>query len=212
MIETWLMNRYTPDAKSLALRLWDQVMRIVYRKLRPATYATKLERKLRGWNHPPASEGHIRDLLVFGGLEALYRVITVHGFASRMKAFDKMVLSVQTPSETSSKDDMRVVFGVMPPLPMDTVTFIRKRMHLEEPLRILSGEEATTAPLTQEEVDLTRDSDLGMLAPLCAKCDEHLNAQLVADTKGEIWESLERCCRNPSKIGSPQSLIFKNRA
>ena len=71
-IESWLLARYMAAATSRVLRLWEQIMRLVYRKLRPATYATKVERTLRGWTHPPASETDIRDVLVFGGLEALY--------------------------------------------------------------------------------------------------------------------------------------------
>ena len=127
-IESWLLDHYTPEAGSRALRLWREVLRLVYRKLRPATYATKVERTFRGWSHPAASETEIRDLLVFGGLEALYRVVSIKGYASRMKAFDKMVLHVQKYSECSPVNDMRVVFGVMPPLSMAATKFVCERM------------------------------------------------------------------------------------
>ncbi|KAL8786305.1 MAG: hypothetical protein Q9195_008265 [Heterodermia aff. obscurata] len=193
LVQRWLLGCYEPGAISCAMRLWEQIMKIVYRKFRPATYATVVERSLRGWNHPAASENDISDLLIFGGLEALHRVITIRGFASRMKAFDKIVLQVQTPSESSSKDDMRTAFGVMPPLQMSAITFIRKRVQPAEHMNFMCrGEAAPTlsTPYTEHDEDLIRRSNLGTLAPVVEAAAEH-SEPLVADTEGKEPESLE---------------------
>ena len=207
LIESWLLERYTAAARSRALRLWEQIMKLVYRKFRPATYATKVERTLRRWNHPPACEHAIRDLLAFGGLEALYGVIIERGYASRMKAFDKAVLQVQTSSETVMKNDMRVVFGIMPPLPATAITFIHKRMLPNEHMRILGGVENTPTAPTQEEQDTARNSILGLIAPLCVDCDMHDNPKLVADNEGQKPDSLEICLRNPDRYLKKNSRV-----
>ena len=201
LIEKWLLNHYTTEAKTQALCLWEQVMKVVSRKFRPATYATKVERTLRGWHHPPASEDDLMNLLVFGGLEALYRVITVHGFASRMKAFDKMVLQLQTPSETSTKDDMRVIFGVSPPLSHEAISTVRRYVSPEFPIPFFVGMHKKSPMQAMHEQDLTRQSDLGALASLCAEIDQHPETQLVADPlHGPLdygsLESLETCFKS----------------
>lgn len=204
LIEKWLLNHYTTEARAQALCLWEQVMKVVARKFRPATYATKVERTLRGWHHPPASEEDMMSLVVFGGLEALYRVITIHGFASRMKAFDKMVLQLQTPTEISTKDDMRVIFGVLPPLSREAITTVRKYLSPDLPMDMFDGVDTRSPLQAQYEQDLARQSDLGALAWLCAEIDQNHETQLVADTPDEPLEfgsldSLETCLKGPQR-------------
>ncbi|KAG7006136.1 hypothetical protein G7Y79_00016g041210 [Physcia stellaris] len=203
LIEKWLLNHYTTEAKEQALCLWEQVMKVVSRKFRPATYATKVERTLRGWHHPPASEEDMMSLIIFGGLEALYRVITVHGFASRMKAFDKMALQLQTPSETSTKDDMRVIFGVSPPLSHEAIATVRKYVSSDFPTPIFVGRPKSPVQAMHEQ-DLARQSDLGALAWLCAEIDQNSETQLVADPlHGPLQfydlELLETCFKGPQR-------------
>ena len=190
LVQRWLLGCYEPGAISRAVRLWEQIMKIVYRKFRPATYANVVERSLRGWNHPAASENDISHLLIFGGLEALHRVITIRGFASRMKAFDKMVLQIQTPSEASSQDDMKTAFGVMPPLQMSAIRFIRERVQPAEHMNFMCRGEATPLPLAPHEEGLIRQSNLGTLAPVVEAAAEH-SESLVADTEGKEPEPLE---------------------
>ena len=176
----WVVDCYAPEARTIVFRLWAQVMRLVNRKLRPASYATKVERAIRGWNHPPASPKDILDLLVFGGLGALYRVIRVKGYASRMRIFDKMVPYVRTASEDSKEDEMAMLFGVMPRLPEQPTVFIHYCMDMDEPMSIISGEEPPEAPLTPEE----QESELGTLTPLSADCTKH-EMELIARREGK---------------------------
>lgn len=199
LVQRWLLGCYEPGAISRAMRLWEQIMKIVYRKFRPATYANVVERSLRGWNHPAASENEIRDLLIFGGLEALHRVITIRGFASRMKAFDKIVLQIQTPAETSLKDDMKAAFGVMPPLQMSAITFIRKRVRPAEHMKFMCRGEATLTPSAPHEEGLIRQSNLGALAPLVEDAAAH-SESLVADTEGKEPEPFELYLRQRTII------------
>lgn len=204
IIEKWLLNHYTTEAKEQALCLWGQIMKVVTRKFRPATYATKVERTLRGWHHPPASEEDMMSLIVFGGLEALYHIITIHGFASRMKGFDKMVLQLQTPSETSTKDDMRMVFGVSPPLSREAITTVRKYVSPDFPMPIFVGIDRKSSVQAMHEQDLARQSDLGALAWLCSEIDQNPETQLVADPpEGPLefddLELLETCFKGPQR-------------
>ena len=199
LVQRWLIGCYEPGAISRAMNLWEQVMKIVYRKFRPATYASLLERSLRGWNHPAASENNIRDLLIFGGLEALHRVITIRGFASRMKAFDKIVLQIQTASESTSNDDMKTAFGVMPPLQMSAINFIRKRVRPAEHMKFMCRGEATLTTLTPFEEGLVRQSNLGTLAPVVEDAASHVEP-LVADTDGKEPEPLELYLRQRNII------------
>ena len=190
LVQRWLLGCYEPGAIARAMRLWEQIMKIVYRKFRPATYANVVERSLRGWNHPAASESEIRDLLIFGGLEALHRVITIRGFASRMKAFDKIVLQIQTPAESSSKEDMKTAFGVMPPLQMSAITFIRKRVRSADHMKFMCRGETALTSLAPHEEDLVQQSNLGALALLVEDAVTH-SETLVADTEGKDPEPFE---------------------
>ena len=199
LVQPWLIGCYEPGAISRAMNLWEHVMKIVYRKFRPATYANVVERSLRGWNHPAASENDIRDLLIFGGLEALHRVITIRGFASRMKAFDKIVLQIQNPSEILPKDDMKTAFGVMPPLQMSAITFIRKRVRPAEHVKFMCRGEATLMPSTRYDEGLVQQSSLGALAPVVEEAATH-SEPLVADTEGKEPEPLELYLRQRNII------------
>ena len=98
---------------------------------------------------------------------------------------------------------MRVIFGILPPLPVTAVWFIHKRMLPNQHMRILGGIEIIPDFITQEEQDQARASVLGAIAPLYEECDEKDDPELVADMEDEKPESLEICLRNPSRYLKP---------
>ncbi|KAL8876339.1 MAG: hypothetical protein Q9198_005448 [Flavoplaca austrocitrina] len=59
---------------------------ILSRQLRPASYATFLERRIRGWTKPCASDDQFISLIVFGGLSAINHVLNNPTYNKRILA------------------------------------------------------------------------------------------------------------------------------
>lgn len=83
----------------------------IMRRLRPASYAGMLERRLRGWSREPASEAQCVELLVLGGLESVYMVISISNYAERVAAMRQHLRNL-----TSERLDPQLArrFSVMP--------------------------------------------------------------------------------------------------
>ncbi|KAI4141723.1 MAG: hypothetical protein L6R39_005214 [Caloplaca ligustica] len=69
--------------------VFELVKKTLFRQLRPVSYATSLERRLRGWTKPSATDQQVMKLVVFGGLDAIKRIMVIQSYNMRIKALDQ---------------------------------------------------------------------------------------------------------------------------
>ena len=97
-VETHIVRQYNGHAIHSFVTLTHYLMKIMMKYLRPAPYAGFLERRLRGWLAEPAPFEHCMRLLVIGGLESVYMVISIPKYPERINALYKHLqcLSLKT--------------------------------------------------------------------------------------------------------------------
>ncbi|KAL8789089.1 MAG: hypothetical protein Q9213_001352 [Squamulea squamosa] len=98
-------TRSTKEMKSLACRaereitkqyaladvtslVFEMLKKTLFRQLRPASYATALERMIRGWTEPSANDDKAMSLIVFGGVDAINQVINKSTYNTRIRALE----------------------------------------------------------------------------------------------------------------------------
>lgn len=109
-------------------------------RLRPASYAGFLERTLRGWSGEPASEAQCVELLVLGGLESVYRVLSISNYVERVAAMRQHLRNLTSerldpqlarrfsviPRKHRIADHDGEIPAIMPPLDKQTAAKIRQ--------------------------------------------------------------------------------------
>lgn len=91
LLQSWILRHYTPYAAQRVTLVYRDLMRSLGRKLRPPSYANRTERTLRGWTHDPAKPEDCRDIAIFGGLQTVWRIISMTGYNNRMRATDRFL-------------------------------------------------------------------------------------------------------------------------
>ena len=98
-VQRQIIERYDLQNIYLAHAMFNLLAMVVYRKLRPPSYAGNLERKLRGWSKEPATREDVVKLLVIGGLDEVKRVIEHKTYAERREALDIYLRSISKTEE-----------------------------------------------------------------------------------------------------------------
>ncbi|KAL8828004.1 MAG: hypothetical protein Q9191_002841 [Dirinaria sp. TL-2023a] len=114
LLSGWVLRHYTPYASLRVCLAYRDLMSKLARKLRPPSYANSAERGLRGWTRDPAKPEDCQDIAVFGGLEAVYGIMSIAGYRNRMRAMDRF-LSEQSGRLGKGKQ-YTVATPTMPPL------------------------------------------------------------------------------------------------
>ncbi|KAL8923313.1 MAG: hypothetical protein Q9208_004713 [Pyrenodesmia sp. 3 TL-2023] len=104
-------------------KVFELLKKTLRRQLRPISYAGSLERRLRGWSKPPASQEQVVSLMVFGGLSAVKKVMVIKSYDIRMRALEHWMKDVLSPTaqleakEVETLPAYRYLF-----IPLDTAT------------------------------------------------------------------------------------------
>ncbi|KAL8650789.1 MAG: hypothetical protein Q9226_004994 [Calogaya cf. arnoldii] len=81
-----IMKQYASnDRVSL---VFEFLKKILFRQLRPASYATFVERRIRGWTEPSANEDKVMPLMIFGGTDAVNKVLNSPTYNNRIRALE----------------------------------------------------------------------------------------------------------------------------
>ncbi|MCJ1375875.1 hypothetical protein MMC20_007112 [Loxospora ochrophaea] len=101
--DRWISRTFSEEQKATAQYstkriflvscMYELLMLIVDRKLRPPTYAGKLERAFRGWHKRPASNEEIVQMLFLGGLETVKTILDHESYGTRRWALDQFLKS-----------------------------------------------------------------------------------------------------------------------
>ncbi|MCJ1429323.1 hypothetical protein MMC29_007236 [Sticta canariensis] len=146
-VEAQILRQYNGHVIHRFCAMSDFLVKVIVRRLRPASYAGGLERLLRGWSRDPASEAQCMELLVIGSLETVNKTVTLSGFPARIAAIERHlqeISSVKKPDRRPPRrmsvlsrkskpisDDPTPSNTVMPPLDLETA----KRVSLILPER-----------------------------------------------------------------------------
>lgn len=88
-VEAHIVRQYNGHAIHSFVTLAHYLMKIMKEYLCPASYVGFLERRLRGWLAEPAPFKYCMRLLVIGGLESVYMVISIPKHPERINALNK---------------------------------------------------------------------------------------------------------------------------
>ncbi len=108
-IEKRIIDRYHPEYLLKLHQMYKLLLAAFVRKLRPPSYAGRLERSLRGWSKTPASQDDIVKVLLLGGLRVVNRIIGIKTYAARRKALDDFIEGLTLPKEDNSTRSNGVV-------------------------------------------------------------------------------------------------------
>lgn len=131
--EAHVIQRYNGHVVHSLCSLAHFLIMVIARKLRPASYAGSLERRLRGWSTEPATAAECMRILVMGGLESVHMVISIPKFSNRVCALKKHLsrLSQKFPDQEINPrfyivshndrnlDSIPIFSSIMPPLEED---------------------------------------------------------------------------------------------
>lgn len=136
-VEAQILRQYNGHVIHRLCAMSNFLIKVIVRRLRPASYAGGLERLLRGWSRDPASEAQCMELLVIGSLETINQTVTLPGFPARIAAierhlreFSSMPKPDRRPSRTMSvisrknksiSDEPTSSNNIMRPLDLETV-------------------------------------------------------------------------------------------
>lgn len=130
-VEIWnaefeILEQYNETEICRTSMVFELLKRVLGRQLRPASYAGYVERHLRGWTKPSGSDEQVLSLMIFGGLEAVHRVMSLPTYNGRIEALEDE-LNQSTSGSPSGKSQLPVP-GTMPRAsrslvdPLDSVT------------------------------------------------------------------------------------------
>ena len=78
-----------------------QMYKLLYtafgRRLRPPTYAGRLERSLRGWRRPGPSHNDLAKILIIGGIRDVDWLWSIKNYDTRRRALDEWLEALQRP-------------------------------------------------------------------------------------------------------------------
>jgi hypothetical protein len=87
-IQREIINGYPEEIILPAFQFYRIMVSAYRQKLRPPTYAGTLERKLRGWDRTPASDADVAQVLIYGGMEEVLKVMTQSTYGARLQALN----------------------------------------------------------------------------------------------------------------------------
>ena len=141
-VEARIVRQYNGHVMHRLCAMSNFLIKVIVRRLRPASYAGGLERLLRGWSRDPASEAQCMELLVIGSLETVNKTVTLSGFPARIAAIERYLqefsplkrpdrrpsrtISVISRKSRSISDEPTPSNSIMRPLDLETVKRISR--------------------------------------------------------------------------------------
>ncbi len=101
--ERAIMKQYASAERTPLV--FEFLKKTLFRQLRPASYATFLERRIRGWTEPSANDDKVMSLMVFGGVDAIRRVLGVQTYNMRIRALEDWLSDAGVTERPRSKTD-----------------------------------------------------------------------------------------------------------
>lgn len=136
-VEAQIIRQYNGHVIHLLCAMSNFLIKVIVRRLRPASYAGGFERLLRGWSRDPASEAQCMELLIIGSLETVNKTVTLPGFPARIAAIERHLqefslmkrpdrrplrrMSIISRNNKSISDDPTPSNTIMQPLDLETV-------------------------------------------------------------------------------------------
>ncbi|KAL9592528.1 MAG: hypothetical protein Q9179_006624 [Wetmoreana sp. 5 TL-2023] len=151
--------------------VFELLKKVLCRQLRPASYATYVERRVRGWTKPSATDQQVVSLMIFGGLEAIKRVMSFRTYNERIEALHDGLshltsgISREVSQLPVSGSLSRVAMSLVKPLylfiinRLSTVIPDRVRFFNVGELEVLVGSHAITSKVPSEAFGLMRSVD-----------------------------------------------------
>jgi F-box domain len=87
-IQSNILNRYPEELLLPAFQFYRIMVSAYRQKLRPPTYAGTIERKLRGWDRTPASDADVAQVLIYGGMEEVLKIMLCATYSARLQALN----------------------------------------------------------------------------------------------------------------------------
>lgn len=106
------MYSCTNEQLSAAHDMYRLLIATFTRQLRPPSYATTLERAVRGWNGRIPTEKELYLVLNFGGLSMVNEILSIQSYAGRCKAVEAFHKGLQVEETIKWEENWReLIFG-----------------------------------------------------------------------------------------------------
>lgn len=107
-VEARILRQYNGHVIHRLCSMSDFLIKVIVRRLRPASYAGGFERLLRGWSRDPASEAQCMELLIIGSLETVNKTVTLSGFPARIAAIERHLQEFSSMRKPDRRPSRRV--------------------------------------------------------------------------------------------------------
>lgn len=97
-LQTGIINSYPQDVLLPAFQFYRIMVSAYRQKLRPPTYAGTIERKLRGWDRTPASDADVAQVLIYGGMEEVLKIMSHPTYGARLQALNSAIDLINGPA------------------------------------------------------------------------------------------------------------------
>lgn len=89
--QTRTINGYPEDLLLPAFQFYRIMVSAYRQKLRPPTYAGTIERKIRGWDRTPATDADVAQVLIYGGMEEVLKIMLHPTYGARLQALNATI-------------------------------------------------------------------------------------------------------------------------
>ena len=108
-LEADILVHYDPARLVEAMQLYKFLVQAFHRRLRPPSYATAFERRLRGWKRAGPSNQDLAIVLLVGGIREVERIWSIKSYDQRRRALDDWMATIKpTSSESTSPGKKRL--------------------------------------------------------------------------------------------------------
>lgn len=106
-MQAGIIKSYPGDILLPAFQLYRVLVSAYRQKLRPPTYAGTIERKLRGWDRTPATDADVGQVLVYGGMEEVLKVMLCPTYDARLRALSAALDRIKEPSSLADHEGVQ---------------------------------------------------------------------------------------------------------
>lgn len=161
-LQEGILTKYDPRHVLECHRMCYFLFQAFEQKLRPPSYASPVEKLMRGWIGKPASPEEIGTVLLLGGLGQVEKIWSQSSYNERRKAQVAFVKSVSPYETTKWRENWTKLCVESPLIPLDRISVTQIAIPLPQDIWRAAAQDVLMAENLIEEDEAAEDPALGL--------------------------------------------------
>ncbi|KAJ9666521.1 hypothetical protein H2201_003444 [Coniosporium apollinis] len=157
-----ILTKYDPRHVLECHRMCYFLFQAFEQKLRPPSYASPVEKLMRGWIGKPASPEEIGIVLVLGGLGQVEKIWSQSSYNERRKAQIAFVKSLSPYETTEWRENWTKLCVESPLIPLDRISVTQIAIPIPQDIWRAAAQEILIAENLMEEDEAAEDPAFGL--------------------------------------------------